>query len=986
MSDWTETTDHLLAEGGYKGVTATPSEISGLIENQGWTVKSVKWKKDSYLAEVTSAHGEKLDGKGHTAADALAAVLLRVYKTNAARAHRARIAAIDPAWMKLVPMVGEVAQAYSKAPFYDMKAALAWQELSVDSQRRADEIHRQLTVEIVDDPQPYHEATKMYKDIRKKQHLLVSRANSQHPLWAMQDVINFRIVHQVMGYAAADAPFGWDGEVMASSAHAQLLSTNAKRALLTDRVGQTAFATFYGQFSPKIAFLSEVEKMIGLDQDNSVGSHPSQTIVPIEIPRLFSRVAGTYIQDPNQGWETGVQPLPNNARQWGEDPLDAHEENGMMETAGKVDTGWDTMKNADGTDDFTTMKQAVANALRVVLLSPRKDLKWNAIHYQDLSHVPGNVDDPKRYWDTLDEHREAWNQARGYAPGSHKSYWKEQQQFTSYIRSLHPDMPIEQADQISAREFQNIWQDLEEEIAGQIEDDENRRSTPEEKRKTQDEIERMVGREMSKRIKQILSPVKDEEGYSNPDDQMSMFGARPAPTQEDFSGNAAQKYGAFMGGHMKALAQVGQHIDELTTAALQDARSGGEGYHFRQTLLGLGIAGVGPKVASFAWLLLKPTTSQLGTIDTHMLSLLGHDESDLNPRDYYRMERELASRRDAAGYGDVPLGAFQWGMWDARRTGIGSHQDHSAMKVLNPVSHDLIDWNHKGDLADENALKNDPRWQWWRDTEPAAKKVQEDWRQNVQPYFPSSAIPGQPPAPVETLQNTPETGENAVPPMQMAAKALEDKDEFCILCPLEPRDAMRIYKEVYELEWPEGTEVESPDEYHITILYSHDGFNDAANHIWTKMRSQGGFKVKTGDLDLFGPDKDVAVIRLESPDLDEYTEALRDEAKHVRGLNISEFAGGYKAHMTVAKGASSLPVKGLSPIEFRTKNAVVSLPRTKLRFSYTATVPRTPWHINDQGEMIDGNPGETTMNHLRGTYGLTPEQVWAANFDQVGKS
>jgi 2'-5' RNA ligase len=379
-------------------------------------------------------------------------------------------------------------------------------------------------------------------------------------------------------------------------------------------------------------------------------------------------------------------------------------------------------------------------------------------------------------------------------------------------------------------------------------------------------------------------------------------------------------------------------------------------------------------------LLLKPTTSQLGTIDTHMLSLLGYNEADLNPRDYYRMERELAARRDAAGYGDVPLGAFQWGMWDARRTGLGSHQDHSGMKVLNPLNYDLVDWNHKGDLADENALKNDPRWQWWRDTEPAAQKVQEDWRQNVAPYYPMSAIPGQAPQQPEAAEQ-PQEGQQ----VQAAAKSLEDKDEFCLLLPIDPSDALRIYEEVCKHEWPEGTELESPDEYHITLLYSHDGFNDPANHIWAKMRSQGGFMVDCGELDLFGPDKDVAVIRLSSPELEQYEDAVRDEAKNVRGLAISEFEGGYKPHLTIAKNVSNLPVNHLSTIRFRTKNAVVSLPRTKLRFSSEMAPLRTPWHIDETGDVVDGNPGETLMSHLRGTYGLTPEQVWGGGFDQVGK-
>jgi hypothetical protein len=965
MADWTETNSFVLVEGGYKGVQATPAEVTSLIESQGWQVKSVKWKKDSYIAEAQNPHGEKKDAKGPSAQDALAQLLLVVYRLNASRAATSRTAAITREWLQLINEVSEVAQAYAKLPSYDMKAALAWHELAMDSQRRADEIHKQLTVEVVDNPQPYPTAVEMFEDIRKKRHVFISRANADHPLWAMQDVINFRLVHMVMGYAAADAPFGWAGEVMASSAHAQLLSANAKRALLTDRVGQAAYGYFYGHFVPKIGFMSDIERVIGLEGDSSTGVHPSQTVVPAEIPKFSKILIASYVTDPNANYQTGVAPLPNNAYMWQGNPLDSGQEGGMEETANKVYTGWDNAKNADGTDDFATMKQAVVNALRVVLLSPRKDLKWNAIHYQHISPVPADVDDPKRYWDTLEEQRENWNQARGYAPGSHKAYWKAQQQFHNYIRTLHPNESEDAVRAIADREFQNIWVDLEEELT----------EDPKNEKKTADEIERKVGREIDKRVQRILSPISDDEDPQQAE-QMSMFGGRPAPEQEDFSGNQAQKYGAWMGAHMKALAQVSQHADELTRAALQDARSGGEGYHFRQTLLGLGISGVGPKVASFAWLLLKPATSQLATIDTHMLDVLGHKEGDLNDRDYYRMERELAAGRDAAGYSGTPLGAFQWGMWDAKRTGLGTHQDHSAMKVLNPVSHDLIDWNHKqGDAADD-ALKNDPRWQWWRDTQPARTAVQNDWQKNVAPNNPQNSIPSVPEnADVQQPVGPPQ-------PQQVSAAVIgKDKEEFCILCPLHPKDALDLYSWACEQDWPEGTELESPDEYHVTLLYSHTGFADNANHIWVKTRSQGGFPVTTGDLDLFGPDNDVAVVRLNGDELVEYTEAIRAEGI-ARGLDISVFEGGYKAHLTIAKGVKKLPVDKCKRFDFRLQNAVVSLPRTQIRFSYAL---KTPWHIDDTGTMVEGNPGQSIMDHLRTTYGMTPEQVWTSGIDEVGK-
>jgi hypothetical protein len=87
-----------------------------------------------------------------------------------------------------------------------------------------------------------------------------------------------------------------------------------------------------------------------------------------------------------------------------------------MDNASLIDTGWSKFQKGDGTDDRERMKLAIVNAFRVVLLSPRKDLRWNAIHYQDISNIPGGVDDPKVYWDTLENSRRRWNEAQGIDP------------------------------------------------------------------------------------------------------------------------------------------------------------------------------------------------------------------------------------------------------------------------------------------------------------------------------------------------------------------------------------------------------------------------------------------------------------------------------------------------------------------------------------------------------------------------------------------
>jgi hypothetical protein len=103
-------------------------------------------------------------------------------------------------------------------------------------------------------------------------------------------------------------------------------------------------------------------------------------------------------------------------------------------------------------------------------------------------------------------------------------------------------------------------------------------------------------------------------------------------------------------------------------------------------------------------------------------------------------ERELAAGRDAAGYGHVPLGQFQWGMWDLKRSGQGTHSDHSALKVLNPTPHDAVDW------AAKMSMPRGESWQkiapdWWRNTQPFRDAVADDWDKNIAPYTPQNQIP-----------------------------------------------------------------------------------------------------------------------------------------------------------------------------------------------------------------------------------------------------
>jgi 2'-5' RNA ligase len=204
---------------------------------------------------------------------------------------------------------------------------------------------------------------------------------------------------------------------------------------------------------------------------------------------------------------------------------------------------------------------------------------------------------------------------------------------------------------------------------------------------------------------------------------------------------------------------------------------------------------------------------------------------------------------------------------------------------------------------------------------------------------------------------------------------------ICFLAQIRPKDALKIWEWVNTLEWPEGTELEVPDEYHITILYAHEGWNDDSNHIWLKGRVASNFPVKATALSLFGPEDDTAVIEFDCPELTEYAIAIRKEAL-ARGLKLSQYP--FSAHLTVAKKVDELPVKESYPFSFRTDNTAIAVPLTHTRFSAFQEI-KSPWHYDESGNLVQGTAGQSLMNHLRETYKLTPEEVWDSGFEDLGK-
>lgn len=155
-----------------------------------------------------------------------------------------------------VDRMDELAAAYAAAPTFDPAAAPAWRALADDSLTRALLVRSRLAVSETDDPEPYPDAPAMFRDLARGR-FLVSRANSEHPLWTVADNVAFRIVHDVLGHWPSGGHFDWHGENRACALHASVLAPLARVALLTECIGQTAYVNVHGVFgTQKVAKLS----------------------------------------------------------------------------------------------------------------------------------------------------------------------------------------------------------------------------------------------------------------------------------------------------------------------------------------------------------------------------------------------------------------------------------------------------------------------------------------------------------------------------------------------------------------------------------------------------------------------------------------------------------------------------------------------------------------------------------------------------------
>ncbi len=329
------------------------------------------------------------------------------------------------------------------------------------------------------------------------------------------------------------------------------------------------------------------------------------------------------------------------------------------------------------------------NAFRVALLSPRKHIKWNAAHYQAIMHH-----DPSTkavdLWNTLEEAREGHNSKLGYPEGSHLAYRKQLEYLTHEL--IHNDPSLNEAE--ARKQAKQMVFEKTKEFEQQLQANEANHD------KSELWFYNQARKLVTEWMRENYHPLR---GWSP--GQMNLEHAASAEEQlfqteddwkpmGDMSGfaNEQAKYGAFMGGHLDAIEKVGQHIDEIQALAKKDLEEGGKGFIFRNGIMNMNLPGINPKVASFAWLLLAPLSSELGIIDTHIMRGMRQQGDSPSVKDYYKLERMQRAAKDATGYSHTPLGMYHWGLWDQIRN-PGEHSDHSALRVLDPTPWDTEKWD-----------------------------------------------------------------------------------------------------------------------------------------------------------------------------------------------------------------------------------------------------------------------------------------------------
>lgn len=701
-------------------------ELKSMLESIGWQLGKSKIVNGTHVLPGKGPGGQRAQGIGRSPEMALFQLVSQAERANEVRKFAALklMGAWSTNWLA---DKDAIARAYAEMPVYDDKAAPAWMQLGNESLAQANTIRQKLDVEETDDPNPYHSIDQLITDVHHNRHYLVTRANVAHPVWSEDQQIAFRIVNDVVGHAQSRSGWDWAGVNAAAQVHMPIVSELAREALFVETVAQEAYKENYpGHDSKKVGFLSE-----HLNQETE-GEH-------VQVPHggditQLAKVAMTpwndypavdpdTPEDPNQHWESpyhGSPLVPSGS------PSDYIDREAVVANANKLNDPTEPWWQRDE----NTQRRAIMNSFKVSILSPMKHLKWNAAHYQALLHADPYLN-ARELWDLIDDTREKHNQALGAFPGEHLKPLKKMATKLKALYKKHGESEAEawrhakdfvyknvaEAEQRIADEYERNGQEINElrlllNARKEVEDMVDNLMWPTGPGSQSDPQPSMPWQPSQKAPNEFADDLKGAvaSGISKRSEFSPGLGYDP----ETIDQGGGKKFAGFIGNHIEAIANLAPYLETLRQYAQKDIHEdNGKGYIFRQGAKKLGVPGVDDKVASFAWLLLAPNTSDLAILDRHALRGLGYPKDVVrNSSDYYALERTQKALRDINGYGDLPQGQYHWGKWDLLRT-PGHVSDHSAFRPLEPEPWYELEWPSSKKNKKEESDTGEKVWKPW---------------------------------------------------------------------------------------------------------------------------------------------------------------------------------------------------------------------------------------------------------------------------------
>lgn len=209
-----------------------------------------------------------------------------------------------------------------------------------------------------------------------------------------------------------------------------------------------------------------------------------------------------------------------------------------------------------------------------------------------------------------------------------------------------------------------------------------------------------------------------------------------------------------------------------------------------------------------------------------------------------------------------------------------------------------------------------------------------------------------------------------------------EKDELFIALNVPKPTADEIYAWAQKQDWPKGTELEKPEDYHITLLYSPKGHKEHCDQEWWATDNSDSIHVngisefpstERGEMNAF-------VLRVDTSDdeIKHRMNRLLDDAES-HGVEVNRYPGGSKPHITVAYGPKLPDGIKVPELSFSSDEAHCGAPRTSGQLNLEVAV------VGSRGNMLgdlETDWGQESINTFLGSIEDQEEGEWNSDKEE----